>query len=259
MNPRTRIAAAIGLLVLALCVLGGITPLGAQEKRSLANFKYQYKVGLLPFVDNTGSGGAEVGVALGRAVQAELAHSTELVGRVLKLDEGTAPEDIDSEKAVEIARARKVDVVLVGTVLEADSEESEKSVSGPSVFGQHVSGSSRSVKAVVTLQGDLYSAATGKAIESIRVSGRASETKVGANVSTTLGDLSTGGASFQNSPIGKALHKAVADLVKRIAADQPKMVRYQPSSAAEPASGTEEKSAAPAPSESAADEEPTKQ
>jgi len=247
-------------LVVALLWVPVVTLAGPQgEKKSLANFKYQFKVGVLPFVDNTGSGGAELGAALGRAVQAELAHSTDLVGRVLRLDEGTNPEDIDGEKAVEIARARKVDVVLVGTVLEATSEESEKSASGPSIFGQHVGGSTRSVKAVVMLQGDLYSTATGKKIESIRVTGRAAETKVGPNVSTTLGDLSSGGASFQSSPIGKALHNAVADLVKRIVADQPKMVRDQPPSTAEPASGTEENPAASAPSETPADEEPTKQ
>jgi hypothetical protein len=253
MNRWARIAEAAGQLVLILFVLGAILPLGAQEKGSLASFKYQYKVGVLPFVDNTGSGGQEMGVALGRAVQAEIAHSTDLVGRVLKLDEGTNPEDIDGEKAVEIARARKVDVVLIGTVLEANSEESDKSVSGPSVFGQHVSGSSRAVKAEVRLQGDLYNVTNGKVIESVRVTGRASETKVGANVSTSLGDLSSGGASFQSSPIGKALNKAVADLVKRIAADQPKMVRYQP-----PAGG--EATERPAePSTTTGDEEPQNQ
>jgi len=84
------------------------------------------------------------------------------------------------------------------------------------------------MKATVTLQGDLYNVATGKKIESLRVTGKASETKVGADVSTSLGDLSSGGASFQNSPIGKALHNAVTDLVKRITADESKMTRYHP-------------------------------
>jgi hypothetical protein len=245
MSRGTRIALTTGVLALILCVLGEILPLGAQEKVSLASLKYQYKVGVLPFVDNTGSGGTDVGVALGRVVQAELAHSTDLVGRVLKLDEGTNPEDIDGQKAVEIARARKVDVVLVGTVLEANSEESEKSVSGPSIFGQSVGGRARSVKAVVTLQGDLFSAATGKKIDSIRVAGRASDTKVGADISTDLGSISTAGSSFQNSPIGKALNKAVADLVKKIAADEPQMLRYQPSAGEAPAGGATEQPAEP--------------
>ena len=245
------------LMGVALCAASVILAGQGNAKKSLAGFKYQYKVGVLPFVDNTGSGGQETGVALGRAVQAEIAHSTDLVGRVLRLDEGTNPEDVDGEKAVEIARARKVDVVLVGTVLEANSEESEKSVSGPSIFGQHVGGSSRSVKAVVTLQGDLYNVTTGKQLESIRVTGRASETKVGASVSTSLGDLSSGGASFQSSPIGKALHNAVADLVKKIAVDQPKMVRYQPPAGETPPGEATEKPAEPSPT--TGDKEPSNQ
>lgn len=239
MNRGVRLARATGLLVLTLCVLGEILILRAQEKGSLANFKYQYKIGVLPFVDNTSSGGQETGVAIGRAVQAELAHSTDLVGRVLKLEEGVNAEDVDSEKAVEVGRTRKVDVVLAGTVLDANSEESEKSASGPSIFGQSVAGSAHSMKATVSLQGDLYNVTTGKLIESIRVTANASDTKVGANVSTTLGDVSTGGASFNNSTIGKALHKAVADLVKRIAADQPKMIRYQPRAGEAPEQPTE--------------------
>jgi len=233
MKPVLR---AGGGLLLAACLLGAMSMAKAQEKTSLAGLKYQYKVGVLPFVDNTGSGGQEMGTALSRAVQAEIAHSSDLVGRVLKLEEGTNPEDVDGEKAVEIARARKVDTVLIGTVLEANSEESEKSARTPSIFGQSVGGRARSVKATVTLQGDLYNVATGKKIESIRVTGKASDTKVGADVSTTLGDLSSGGASFQNSPIGKALHNAVSDLVKRLTADESKMTRYQPSGDAGPPS-----------------------
>jgi len=199
-----------------------------QDANPLASMKYQYKVGVLSFVDNTGSGGQEMGVALGRAVQAEMTHSSDLIGRVLKLDDDVKPEDVDGEKAVTIARGGKVDAVLIGTVLDASSEQSSKGGSGPSIFGQSVGGSTHSVKAEVTLQGDLYNVTTGKLIESIRVTGKASETKVGANVSTTLGGISEGGASFQNSPIGKALHIAVSDLVKKIQSDEPKMVRFTP-------------------------------
>ena len=228
---RIRFACLAGL---SLLMLGAWTLSGQQQSGSLSNFKYQYKIGVLPFVDNTASGGQETGAAIGRAVQAELAHSTELVGRVLKLEEGVNAEDVDGEKAVEMGRARKVDVVLVGTVLEANSEEVEHSAQGPSIFGQSVGGRARSVKAVVTLQGDLFNAANGKKIDSIRVTGRASDTKVGADVYTNLGSISTAGSSFQNSPIGKALHNAVAELVKKIAADQSKMIRYTPAEAAAP-------------------------
>lgn len=216
--------------------------LDGQQPASPAVSKYQYKIGVLPFVDNTGSGGEDTGVHMGRAVQAELAHSSDLVGRVLKLDEGTNAEDVDAEKAVEIGRARKVDVVLVGTVLEANSEESEKSASAPNVFGQQIGASARSIKALVTLQGDLYNVADGKKIDSIRVTGRASDTKASAYVSTSLGDITSGGSSFESSPIGKALHNAVAELVKKIGGDKAKMLRFNaPAEGAASGEGKEKK------------------
>ena len=214
------------VVVLAAVALLVSVSLTGQESKQVATAKYQFKVGLIPFIDNTMSGGAEVGVAVSRAVQAELTHSTDLIGRAIKLDD-VAPEDVDGEKAVQIGRARSVDVVLIGTVLDATAEQSDKNVQSPSILGQSVGGGSRSVKAAVTLQGDLYSVADGKLIESIRVTGRASETKLGADVYTTLGSVSTGGSSFQDSAIGKALTSAVAELVKRIAADQKKMTPYK--------------------------------
>jgi Curli production assembly/transport component CsgG len=221
---------ALGML---LAIALGMPRVAAQDKnstptKSLAGFKYQYKVGILPFVDNTGSGGDDLATALSRAVQAEIAHSTQLQGRVIKLDEGTDPSSVDADQAVGLGRTQRVDAILVGTVLDASSEESNKSADGPTLGGFHLGGSAHSVKASVTLQGDLYNTTTGKQIDSIRVTGNASQTKVGANVSSSLGDLSTGGSSFDNSPIGKALHSAVSDLVKKIAAEQSSMMRYQP-------------------------------
>jgi outer membrane protein OmpA-like peptidoglycan-associated protein len=221
----------LGSATLLAWAFGGV--LAAQTNKptatkSLSDFKYQYKVGVLPFVDNTGSGGQDLSSALSRAVQAEIAHSTQLEGRVVKLDEGTNPEDVDSEKAVEIGRSHKVDAVLVGTVLDASSEQSDRSTNGPSIGGFNLGGSAHSVKAQVTLQGDLYNTTTGKQIDSIRVTGNASQTKVGANISSSLGDLSTGGNGFDKSPIGKALHEAVTDLVKKISGEQSKLMRYQP-------------------------------
>jgi hypothetical protein len=175
-------------------------------------------------MDGTG-GGEDTGVVVGRAVQAELAHSTSLMGRVLKLKEGMSAEDVDPEKAVELGRERRVDVVIVGTIIEASSEESERNINGPSIFGQSAGIAGRSMKAVVTIQGDLFNVINGKQIGSFRVTGKASDTKVGANVSTTLGELSNS-ASSEKSPIGKALQKAAADLVKNIAASESRMLRY---------------------------------
>ena len=236
----TRVGIPINVAILSLvfgCSLFGQTDKPTATK-SLSDFKYQFKIGVLPFVDNTGSGGQDLSTALSRAVQAEIAHSTKLEGRVLKLDEGTNAEDVDSDKAIEIGRAHKVDAVLVGTVLEASTEHSDRSSSGPSIGGINLGGSTHSVKATVTLQGDLYNTTTGKQIDSFRVTGKDSKTKVGANVNTSLGGLSTGGSTFDNSPIGKALHEAVTDLVKKVSDEQSKLARYKPGADATPSDTT---------------------
>lgn len=217
-----------GTVFLASAFVAGITGTSAQEKQSSSRPQYQFKVGILPFADNTGSQGDNAGKTLSRAVQTEIVHSSKLMGRVLKLDEDTEPEDLDGEKAVEIGKAQKMDTVLTGTILEASSEESGKEGKGPSIFGQTLGGSAHLMRASVTLQGDLYDVVTGKLIESIRAKGKASQTKLGSDISTSIGDLSSdGGDVSEDSAIGKALHNAVADLVKHIAADEPKMTRFK--------------------------------
>lgn len=227
---RTALLATAVMAAFAL----GAGANAAQTPAPLSSFKYQYKVGVLPFVDNTGSGGEALPAAMSRAVQAEIAHASDLQGRVLKLGPGVDPATVDATQAVGIGRAQHVDVILLGTVLEASSDESDHSLSGPTIGGFHLGGRTHSVKAEVMLQGDLYDVTSGKQIDSIRLTGHASDTHVGADVSSSLGDLSTGGAAFEQSPIGKALHAAVTDLVKKIAADEPRMTRFQPPSAPMP-------------------------
>jgi len=180
-------------------------------------------VGMLPFLDNTGSGGQDLSLALSRVVQTEIARSTDLQARVLQLDNGTNIAAIDANAAVAIGQAQNVRVIVIGTVLAATSEQSSKSANIPSIGGFHIGGSANSVKATVTLQAVLYNVSTGAKIDTVQATGTNSQTKVGTNISSSLGDLSTGGNGFDNSPIGKAFHSAVTDLVKKVAADEPKM------------------------------------
>jgi outer membrane protein OmpA-like peptidoglycan-associated protein len=191
-----------------------------------------FRIGVLPFADNTGSGGGDVAGSVSRAVQAEIVHSTQLQGRVLKLDEGLDPNNLDSDKAIAMGRAQNVDVVIIGTVLEANSDQSTASTRGPSIGGFSLGGNKQTIKATVTLQADLFSTSTGQKIDSIRQTGTASQTKIGADADTSLGNLNTGGANFDNSAIGKAFHSAVADLVKKINSEQAQMTRYTGSGAA---------------------------
>ena len=78
----------------------------------------------------------------------------------------------------------------------------------------------------MTLQADLYNTTTGQKIDSIRQTGNASQTKIGADVSTDLGSMNSGGDSFDNSALGKAFHQAVANVVKEISGDQGQMSHY---------------------------------
>ncbi len=210
------------LLVVAGCIaaLPVLLPQFARAQNT------QYKIGVLPFADNTGSNAGDVAGAVSRAVQAEIVHSTQLLGRVLTVDAGVDPNSLDQDKAVAMGRAQNVDVVILGTILEATSESSNSSTRTPSIGGFSLGGNKQSTKATVTLQADLFSTTSGQKIDSIRMSGNATTNKIGADADTSLGSLNTGGANFDNSAMGKAFHSAVTDLVKKINSEQPQMTRY---------------------------------
>jgi len=201
----------------------------------------QFKVGVLPFADNTGSNSGDVADSVSHAVQTQIAQSTKLVGVVLTLDPSLSPNGLDPARAVAIGQAQGVDVVLIGTIIEADSQQSSSSANLPSFGGISLGGSKTSVKATVTLQADLYSTSTGQKIDSFQQTGNCSQSKIGSDVSTGLGSISSGGADFDNSAIGKAFHAAVTALVKQINSEQGQLTHFTPSNSAAtaaPASAT---------------------
>lgn len=159
--------------ICSLLILSVATALGAAAQTagpaSLATLKYQYKVGVLPFVDTTGNL-EDKGTVIARLLQSELTHNSDLEVRFIKPADD-AGSDIDSDTAVKLARDHKNDVVVLATILSAQVDESDHSAQGPSIFGQTLAGSTHSAKATVELQADLYSSVTGKKIDSIRVTG----------------------------------------------------------------------------------------
>jgi|HubBroStandDraft_6_1064221.scaffolds.fasta_scaffold245846_1 hypothetical protein len=213
------------LVILSLAtVLGGVAQTSGSS--SLATLKYQYKVGVLPFVDTTGNLEDKT-TAIARLLQSELTHNSGLEVRFIKPGDD-AGSDIDSDAAVKLARDHKNDVVILATILSAQVEESDHSAQGPSIFGQTLGGSSHSAKATVELQADLYSSVTGKKLDSIRVTGEEKVSKISGSADTSLGELGNDGQA-PDSPLGKAMQKAIHNVATRIAADEPKMLRYQPS------------------------------
>jgi OmpA-OmpF porin, OOP family len=191
----------------------------------------QFTVGVLPFGDSTGSG-QDISTSVAQAVQTELIHSTKLTGRVLTLSADASANNLSADQALAIGRGSGVDVVIVGTVLEATATQSSSSANLPSFGGISLGGSKQSVKAEVTLQADIYDTTTGNKIDSIRETGNASQSKVGTNVSTNLGDISNDAGNFDNSALGKAFNQAVGNLVKKIGGDQGQMAHYSGSAAA---------------------------
>ncbi|MCU1384406.1 MAG: hypothetical protein JWL71_3103 [Acidobacteria bacterium] len=211
-QTHTRSLAIASLLAAAL--LGSADPASAQNGGTPASLK----IGIVPFTDATASGNRAVGADVAKTLQAELVHSSTLVPRVLE-DAGSS---IGADKAVELGRAQHLDLVFVGTVLEAKTEQSNKRGWLPSIKGQSASLDVHRMKGTVVLQGELYDVATGERLFSTRVTGADSSNGLGGTAYTTLGSFGNDSyQSFLESPLGKALRNAVADMAKRVAAARP--------------------------------------
>lgn len=200
-----------------LLIMLGIASLATGQSPAVGD--KAIKVGIFPFADATASGNRSVGADVGRTMASEITHSTTLMPRMLAADGSIKAEDLDGEKAVAIGREQKVDQVFVGTVLEARTEESNKSGWIPSIKGQSGSVSVHRVKATVTLQGELYDVASGKRLFSVRVTGNDSNNALGGTAFTTFGAWGNDNyRAFLDSPLGKALQAALADMTKKVAA-----------------------------------------
>jgi len=176
-------------------------------------------IGIVRVRDATASGNREVGPAVSLTMHDEVAHSTTLEARVLSLDPTVRVEEMDKTRAVEIGRRQKVDVVFVGTVLEAKVDEAHQSGWLPRIRGTSVNVSVRSVTANVALQGELYDVASGEQIASLRSTGRETDKKFAGTAWTSLGAWDSGSSqAFLNSPLGKALQGAIAEMVQKVAA-----------------------------------------
>jgi hypothetical protein len=219
-DRRGHVCSLVALAVVATLGFSGLA--SAQTQNQPAAAGGGVKVGIAPFADATASGNRAAGADIGRTMQAEMVHSTTLLPRVLALDGSTKAEDLDAEKATALGRAQNVDLVFVGTVLEARSEESNKSGWIPSIKGQSGNVHIRRVKATVTLQGELYDVAGGQRIFSVRTTGKQTNNAFGGTVYSQFGSWGNDNyAAFLDSPLGKALQSALGDMVKKVAAARP--------------------------------------
>jgi hypothetical protein len=121
-----------------------------------------------------------------------------------------------------LGRAQHLDLVFVGTVLEARTEQSNKRGWLPSIKGQSANVDVHHMKATVVLQGELYDLSNGQRLFSTRVTGNNASNSVGGTAYTTLGSFGNDSyASFLDSPLGKALQAAGADMTRKIDSARP--------------------------------------
>jgi hypothetical protein len=182
------------------------------------------KVGVLPYADATGSSNANVGLSLGQLTQAEITHSTQLEGRVI-LSGDLKPEQLDGPKIVSLGYKNGVDMMVIGTLFEARSEESAQSGAPVSLFGQSIGAKLHSYRAMVTIQADVYDVASGKKLDSFRITQTQTEKKVSGTVFTSLGSADLSAQAFQDSTLGKAMRKVIADLAKRLDAERTRVTK----------------------------------
>jgi len=214
MRTRERIC---GLYALALLGTAGLA--SAQTATTAGGAGGATKLGIVPFADATASGNRTAGTDVARTMLSEVVHATSLQPRLLVADRGISEAGPDPEQAIALGRSQHVDLVFIGTVLEARSEESSKSGWLPSIKGQSGTVNIHRVKATVTLQGELYDVASGRRLFSVRVTGTDSNNALGGAVATTFGTWGNDTyRSFLDSPMGKALQAAIVDMTKKIAA-----------------------------------------
>jgi hypothetical protein len=213
-------ARVLGTFALAaFAIAGGASAQSPAAPRTPEN---PVKLGILPFADATASGNRTAGTDVARTMLSEVVHSTSMQPRLLAADAAAKEADMDPEKAIALGRSQHLDLIFIGTVLEARSTESNKSGWLPSIKGQSGNVSIHRVKATVTLQGELYDTASGQRIFSVRVTGSDANNALGGTAYTTFG--AWGNDSYRNfldSPMGKALQTALVDMTKRVAAARP--------------------------------------
>jgi len=179
------------------------------------------KVGILPFDAVSVDGADAASTALPKLVRIEMIKARKVTPQVLDLAPG-AQTPVPAEQAAALGKTAGVRLVIVGTVTAADVEQSSHGADTGGFLGSlGVGGQISRTKVTVGLHIELVDPVKGDVVDTFEVEGSNSETGLGMNLSTALGDVNSGGTQWDKSPIGKALQdaaKKVSDEVAKRAA-----------------------------------------
>jgi len=175
------------------------------------------KLGILSFEDASGAG-AELGELVAKQIRSEFLKDQKFTPKLIQYKPKDEEEltTVDVDKAIELGKKNGVEYVLIGTILEAESSSSSSGGGGVSVLGQSVGSSVQTVKATITIQGELVSLKQGKQVASFRVTGSKTDRSVGGEVSTEWGSVGSDAGADSSAPTIKTLRDAVEKLVKEV-------------------------------------------
>ena len=208
-----RVVLAVSLLSAGLTAPVLSVEKGAFQAKSQSP---TYTIGIFPFQDMSGGEyGESLAKVLAKQLQAAILNASRHTPRFLKPGEGQEEaEQMDLESAINLARSQKVDFAVMGSLLTVEVNESEGGVRTPAISGVTAGGQQRTQAAEVMLQVELIDVERGERVASLRASGKERDTKISANVDSDYGSMDMGGASFQNTVLGKAVQKAIKEVVK---------------------------------------------
>ena len=209
---------AIALVIVTLATRGPAWPAAEDPKSAPA----PVKIGLLPFEDATEGESASAAEGVVKWLRAEMVRDKRLLPKVLaRPAEESGP--LDRDQAVALGKKEGMDLVLMGTILQADVDVSQSSASSGGLLGQiGIGGGLSSAKAEVVLQGELINVSTGEVLLTERLTGKKSESKLRGDVQSQIGNLDFGSDQAQNTPLGKAVMDAVQKLVQAVVQKLPK-------------------------------------
>jgi OOP family OmpA-OmpF porin len=206
------------LLAASILSAGLATPVQAVQRGVAPNKSAgpSYMIGIFPFQDISGSEyGESLAQVLAKQLQAALLNASRHTPRFLKPSEGQEnAEQMELDSAIKLAGSQNVDFAVMGSLLSVEVNESEGGLTTPAISGVTAGGQQRTQAAEVALQVELIDVKRGERVASLRTTGKEQDTKIAANVSTDYGSMDMGGASFQNTVLGKAMQKAIDKVVK---------------------------------------------
>lgn len=192
------------LVVTAVVVASGISTRAAGEAK--------LAVGIVPFDAATVAGGSGAsGETIAKLVRIEMIKNVKLQPTLLPAAPPGGP--------IRVPAGQKPDIILIGTVLNADTTASSRSANTGSLLGSGVGVGGR-VTRVTTEVGihlELVKPDSGNIVDSFDVETKSSGTKLGTDLSTALGSFESDGSAFDSSSIGKAFREAAQKIAAEVA------------------------------------------